>query len=66
MSEYFALSKEICDKWGIPYLDLYFDETFNREVLKSETNEFLPDFIHPNSGGYNLLAPVIEDWMKTL
>ena len=66
MSEYFALSKKICDKWGIPYLDLYFDETFNREVLKSETNEFLPDFIHPNSGGYNLLAPVIEDWMKTL
>ena len=66
MSEYFAMSKEICDKWGIPYLDLYFDEKFNREVLKSETNEFLPDFIHPNSAGYNLLAPVIEDWMKTI
>ena len=66
MSAYFAMSKEICDKWGIPYLDLFFDEKFNREVLKSETNVHLPDFIHPNSAGYNLLAPVIEDWMKTI
>ena len=66
MSEYFALSKQICDKWGISYLDLYFDEAFNTDVLKTSTNEFLPDFIHPNSGGYNLLAPRIEAWMKTL
>ena len=66
MSEYFALSKKICDKWSVPYLDLYFDEAFNKNVLKSETNEHLPDFIHPNSAGYNLLAPRIESWMKTL
>ena len=66
MSEYFALSKKICDKWEIPYLDLYFDETFNRDVLKPETNVNLPDFIHPNTAGYELLTPVIEDWMKTL
>ncbi len=66
MSEYFALSKEICHKWGIPYLDLYFDEKFNREVMKTETDLHLPDFIHPNSAGYDLLAPVIEDWMKTI
>lgn len=66
MSEYFALSKQICDKWGIPYLDLYFDEDFNKNVLKSATNENLPDFIHPNSSGYNILSPIIENWMKTL
>ncbi len=66
MSEYFALSKKICDKWEIPYLDLYFDEAFNRQVLKPETNVNLPDFIHPNTAGYELLTPVIEGWMKTL
>lgn len=66
MSEYFALSKKICDKWEIPYLDLYFDEELNQNRLKSATNENLPDFVHPNSAGYNILTPIIETWMKTL
>ena len=30
------------------------------------TAECLPDHIHPNSKGYNLLAPVIGDWMQAL
>ncbi len=66
MSAYFDEAKRICDKWGVSYLDLYSDIDFNYRVLKVESTEFLPDHIHPNSGGYNLLAPVIEAWMKTL
>lgn len=66
MSEYFALSKKICDKWDIPYLDLYFDEDFNKNVFKSADPDHLPDTVHPNSAGYNILAPIIENWMKTL
>ena len=66
MSEYFALSKKICDKWGIPYLDLFFDERLNKEILKTHTKEFLPDTVHPNTGGYEILTPIINDWMKTL
>ncbi len=66
MSEYFALSKKICDKWGIPYLDLFFDEKLNKEILKTHTKEFLPDTVHPNTGGYEILTPIINDWMKTL
>ena len=66
MSEYFALSKKICDKWGIPYLDLYFDENLNKYLLKSHTNECLPDTVHPNSKGYNILTPYISNWMETL
>ena len=66
MSEYFALSKKICDKWEIPYLDLYFDENLNKNLLKSALSDNLPDFVHPNSAGYNIISPIIEDWMKTL
>lgn len=66
MSEYFALSKKICDKWEIPYLDLYFDDDLNDNKLKSATVENLPDTVHPNSSGYNILSPIIENWMKTL
>lgn len=66
MSEYFALSKRICDKWDIPYLDLYFDENLNKYLLKGHTNECLPDTVHPNSKGYNILTPYIANWMETL
>ncbi len=66
MSEYFALSKKICDKWEIPYLDLYFDDDFNENIFRSASPDHLPDTVHPNSAGYNILAPIIEDWMKTL
>ena len=31
-----------------------------------DTTECLPDHIHPNSEGYNRLAPVIGEWMETL
>lgn len=66
MSAYFDAAKEICDKWNIPYLDLYNDKNFNDNVLQVQSKTNLPDGIHPNSAGYNLLTPVIEDWMKTL
>ena len=60
MSEYFALSKKICDKWEIPYLDLYFDENLNKYLLKTHTNECLPDTVHPNTKGYDILTPYID------
>jgi lysophospholipase L1-like esterase len=66
MSEYFALSKKICDKWEIPYLDLYFDENLNKYLLKTHTNECLPDTVHPNTKGYDILTPYIANWMETL
>lgn len=66
MSEYFDKAKEICRKWGIDYLDLYSDEEFNRNVLKTHTVQYLPDTIHPNTEGYDILSPVIADWMKTV
>lgn len=66
MSPYFDLSKEICKKWDVPYLDLYSDEDFNKNQMKTSTNECLYDFIHPNTKGYNTISPVINDWMKTI
>lgn len=66
MSEYFALSKKICDKWGIPYVDLFFDEDLNKNRLKSHLPDNIPDFVHPNSNGYNIITPIINDWMKTI
>ncbi len=66
MSEYFDIAKQICDKWEIPYLDLYSDEDFNNNVLKYKETVNLPDKIHPNSAGFDIIAPVINDWMRTI
>lgn len=66
MSGYVKMTKNICDKWDIPYLDLYNDEDLNKNQLKTDTKECLYDYIHPNSKGYNILAPIIGEWMKTL
>lgn len=66
MSEYFDIAKQICDKWEIPYIDLYTDEDFNNNQLKYKSTENLPDYIHPNTSGFDIIAPVINDWMETL
>lgn len=66
MSEYIDMAIAICEKWNIPYLDLYNDEDLNKDVLKTDTTECLYDYIHLNSNGFNVLTPIIEDWMKTL
>jgi len=66
MSAYVAVAKQICEKWDMPYLNLYEDEEFCNNVLKVTTNEFLPDYIHPNAAGYDLIYPKVEEWMETL
>ena len=66
MSAYFTLAKEICDKWEIPYLDFYFDEDFNKNIMKTHTDENLYDYIHCRTSGYEILTPRIEAWMETL
>lgn len=66
MSEYFTEAKKICDKWEVPYIDFYFDQNFNDNVLKPSTLINTVDYIHPNKSGYNILSPRINDWMKTL
>ncbi len=66
MDAYFARAKQICDKWGIPYLNLYENDDFCNNVLKVTETTYLPDNIHPNAQGYDLLYPVIEAWMETL
>lgn len=65
MSEYMDLAIQICEKWEIPYLDLYHDEEFNQE-LKVTTNTYLHDYIHPNGEGYDVIAPHVDAWLQTV
>ncbi|MBQ8893429.1 MAG: hypothetical protein IJ043_03370 [Clostridia bacterium] len=65
MSEYFAVGKKICEKWGIPYFDMYNNEEITK-ALDFTTNTNTNDYIHPTGKGYDVLYPFIAEWMETL
>lgn len=67
MTEYVTVAKQICEKWDIPYLDLFSnDEVYN--TLKPGTSPrcFGDNGIHPNSAGYDVLYPYIAEFMAKL
>lgn len=66
MSEYVDLTIAICEKWGVPYLDLYHDDDFNNNVMKVETLTYLKDYIHPTPEGYDVITPYVEEWVLDL
>ena len=66
MSAYFDLAKKICDKWEIPYLDLYNNEEVNSRLMVATGTVHLPDHIHPSTSGYNILSPYIAEFLRSL
>lgn len=60
--EYFEMGEKICEKWGIPYLDLY--NTLTAETF--DTTVYTHDTVHAVAAGYNVIAPYVGDWMETL
>lgn len=59
IGDYFEVGKEICKKWGIPYLDIYNEVDF-------DTVRYTVDGIHANAEGYDVLAPYINAFMLKL
>ena len=58
MSEYFAQAKILCAEYGVHYIDLY-DDVELYETFDYESDEILPDLIHPISISYDILFPTI-------
>jgi len=67
---YYKTTKEICEKWGVPYLDLNtscppFGAGGIDELRLAYT--YNGDGWHPNEAGYRAYyVPKIEAWLKTL
>lgn len=66
MDAYYAVAKQICEKWGVYCLDLYNNAEFCKNVLQTDSTIYLSDHVHPNGAGVDLVYPIIEDWMKSL
>lgn len=67
---FFDMAIETCQKWSIPYIDLWNMSGLNPKVPAqytegSQTNLYT-DGQHLTDLGYDKIAPIIEAWMKTL
>lgn len=76
-TEQIILTRQICEKWGIPYLDLYDGVVYDNgnvisysDVLKVDTGEmFYKDReyeVHLDYDGYNVVSKYISAWINTL
>ena len=78
MSGYFAMAKKVCDKWEIPYIDLYSgtvevdgeELSYSYDILKvnTGTNFYNKDAgeVHIGGTGYAAISPYIADWMSKI
>ena len=63
MAPYYALAKQICKKWNIPYLDLFSDTEFCK-AFRHTDKKLVPDGVHPSSAGYDIIYPYIAEFMR--
>ena len=73
--DYIQIQKDICDKWDVPYLDLWSGKTadgrlYSGDVLQVNTDGVhFPgggDNIHLNTAGYDAITPHVAIWMAGL
>ena len=64
-AQIYAVAEEVCEKWGIAYLDLYNNEVLNT-ALAFDTNEHTNDGTHPDASGYELITPYVIEYMRTM
>ena len=69
MKLYSKAMKEVCERWGVPFLDLYhssnmrpWDENFRKAYYKRDDG----NSVHPDEDGHKLLATRILSFIESL
>lgn len=63
-NEYMDIAKQICEKWSVPYCDLYNESNLNYYI--QEVSNAYGGGLHPNEVGYRIITNKIEKWLETL
>ena len=63
MEWYISMAKEVCEDNGVAWIDLN-AEPYVTENFDNKTH--LPDGLHPNAEGYDILSVAITEWMEGL
>ncbi len=73
--DYFNLQMAICDKWNVPFLNLWSGQTADGKAYSGDIIDVdggtvhFPgsgDNIHLDTAGYDVITPYIAGWMETL
>ena len=62
--EYFDRAKAVCEKWGVPVLDLRLKTPINYYL--TDYRRYFSDEVHINRTGYKFTMNIVEEWLKTL
>ena len=65
VSEYQEIARKVCEKWSIPYLDLYKESGLCVNNPTQKAIMFV-DNTHLSVKGYDFITPKIENWLKNL
>ncbi len=65
MAPYFDKAKELCEKYGIHFIDLYNNKELN-DKLETTTTKYLPDTLHLNAAGYDIITPYIIEALEAV
>ena len=63
IEQYNQITRTVCEKWGIPYIDLYKESgiCFNNPTQKAV---MFADNTHLTAAGYDMITDKIEAWMR--
>ena len=67
--KYFETLIALCEKWGVPYLNLWdgcYLNPMNPAHYTAGETKMYTDGQHLATGGYEYISPIIEAWIKTL
>ncbi|MBO5374486.1 MAG: SGNH/GDSL hydrolase family protein [Clostridia bacterium] len=65
LCDYVRAIKEVCEYYSVPVLDLFSQGGLHGNVW-SWCNKYMPDGVHPNDKGFEILAGRIKGFLETL
>ena len=65
MGPYFDAAKQLCEMYGIHFIDLYNHKELN-DKLETTTTKYLPDTLHLNGAGYDIITPYIIEALEAV
>ena len=67
LNNYFDVARNVCKKYSVPYLDLYYDSGLCVGIPTIKTTYYKGDDIHPNVLGYEkYINDKVETFMRSL
>ncbi len=63
MAPYFDAAEDLCEMYDIHFIDLYNNTELN-DKLETTTTKYLPDTLHLNAEGYDILTPYVIDALE--